>query len=61
MCLISVTVQAVDIREYCIGEMVVFINEEIYLLIYPGAFRKQIFELADRPVFFVHFFFDSFG
>ena len=60
MCFVRIAMQAFYIREDGIGEMVVFINEEINLLIDTGALRKQIFELADGSVFFVHFFFDSF-
>ena len=58
MCLVGVVAQTLRIGEDSVGEVVIFVDEKINSLTGFVAFRKQIFELADGSVFFVHFFFD---
>ena len=53
----SITAQTIDIGKDGVGEMIVFINEKINLLVHFGTFHIEIFQLIDRSIFGLHFFF----
>ena len=59
MCLFRVPVQAFGIGEDGIGEMVVFVNKEINLLVGALTLMIKVIELVDRSVFCVQYFLDT--
>ena len=56
---VSVTVQAFGIGKDGVGEVVVFVDEEIHFLSGTFALRNQIVQLVDSPVLFVQSFSDT--
>ena len=56
---ISVAVQAFRIGKDGVGEVVVFVDEEIHFLSGTIALRNQIVQLDDSPVLFVQSFSDT--
>ena len=58
---VGVAMQAFGIGEDGVGEVVVLIDEEIHFLSGTFALMIEEIELVDGPIFFIQFFFDTFG